>query len=85
MKMSQVPHILVVKSLMFAMIFARLNIAWTVGSISWFMMNHGQDHWNIMKKILRYIKGTYSTILCYGGSDITVRGYVDLDFVGNLD
>ena len=27
----------------------------------------------------------YSAALCFGGSDFIVRGYVDLDFAGDLD
>ncbi|KAH9734072.1 Integrase catalytic domain-containing protein [Citrus sinensis] len=38
-----------------------------------------------VKRILRYIRGTSDVALCYGGSEFTVRGYVDSDFVGDLD
>lgn len=38
-----------------------------------------------MKKILRYIRGTLDVALCYGGSKFTVRGYVDSDYIGDLD
>ena len=38
-----------------------------------------------MKKILRYIRGTSDARLCYGGSNFTIRGYVDSDFAGDLD
>jgi hypothetical protein len=33
---------------------------------------------------LRYIKGTSNVALCYRGSEVTVRGYVDSDFAGDL-
>ena len=49
------------------------------------MANPSGEHWNIVKKILRYIRGTSNAGLCYGGSDFTVRGYVDSDFAGDLD
>ncbi|KAK9181573.1 hypothetical protein WN944_024711 [Citrus x changshan-huyou] len=42
-------------------------------------------HWIAVKRILRYIKGTLDVALCYGGSEFTVRGYVDSDFTGDLD
>ncbi|KAH9671138.1 hypothetical protein KPL70_017236 [Citrus sinensis] len=38
-----------------------------------------------VKRILRYIRGTSDVALCYGGSEFTVRGYVDSDFAGDLD
>jgi hypothetical protein len=34
---------------------------------------------------MRYIKGTSSVAICFRGSELTVRGYVDSDFVGDLD
>ena len=49
------------------------------------MTNLGRKHWNTIKRILRYIKGTSDTALCYGGSESTVRGYVDSNFAGDLE
>ena len=49
------------------------------------MANPCGEHWIIVKRILRYIRGTSDVALCYGGSEFTVRGYVDSDFAGDLD
>ena len=49
------------------------------------MVNPGREHWNAVKRILRYIKGTSDVALCYGGSDFIVRGYVNSDYAGDLD
>ncbi|KAH9706497.1 hypothetical protein KPL70_012225 [Citrus sinensis] len=73
-EMSRVPYASVVGSLMFAMICTRPDIAQAVGA-----------HWITVKRILRYIRGTSDVALCYGGSEFTVRGYVDSDFAGDLD
>jgi hypothetical protein len=35
-----------------------------------------------MKWILRYLKGTRSLQLCFGGSNLTIEGYVDTDQAG---
>ena len=56
-----------------------------MGVVSKFMANPGREHWNIVKKILRYVKGTSDVALCFGGSEFIVKGYVDSDFVGDLD
>jgi hypothetical protein len=48
------------------------------------MTNLGRKHWNTIKRILRYIKGTSDTALCYGGSESTVRGYVDSNLLVTL-
>ena len=38
-----------------------------------------------MKRILRYIRETSDVALCYGGSEFTVRGFVDSDFARDID
>jgi ATP-binding cassette subfamily B (MDR/TAP) protein 1 len=49
------------------------------------MANPGRKHWNTIKRILRYIKGTSDAVLYYGGLEFTVKGYVDSDFAGDLE
>ena len=84
-EMSRVPYASAVGSLMFAMICTRLDITQAVGAVSRYMANSGGEHWIIVKRIMRYIKGTLDVALCYGGSEFTIRGYVDSDFAGDLD
>ncbi|KAH9647728.1 hypothetical protein KPL70_025300 [Citrus sinensis] len=84
-EMSRVPYASAVGSLMFAMICTRPDIAQAVGAISRYMANPGGEHWIAVKRILRYIRGTSDVALCYRGSEFTVRGYVDLDFAGDID
>ncbi|KAH9766027.1 Integrase catalytic domain-containing protein [Citrus sinensis] len=84
-KMSRVPYASAVGSLMFAMICTRPDIAQAVGAVSRYMANPGGEHWIAVKRILRYIRGTSDVALCYGGSEFTVKGYVDSDFAGDLD
>ena len=67
------------------MICTRPDIAQAVGATSRYMANPGREHWNNIKRILRYIKGTSDTALCYRGSESTVRGYVDSYFAYNLE
>jgi len=85
MKMSRVPYASAVESLMFAMICTRPNIAQAVTAVSRYMANLGREHWNTIKRILRYIKGTSNAALHYGGSESTVRDYVDSDFASDLE
>ena len=35
--------------------------------------------------ILRYLRGTTSHALCFGGSDIVLQGYVDVDMASDKD
>ncbi|KOM58517.1 hypothetical protein LR48_Vigan11g155100 [Vigna angularis] len=85
MEISRVPYASAVGSLMYAMICTRPDIAHAVGAVSRFMANPGEEHWNAVKRVLRYIKGTSDVALCFGGSKFIVRGYVDSDYAGDLD
>ncbi|KAA0025120.1 Gag-Pol [Cucumis melo var. makuwa] len=79
MEMSRVPYALTVGSLMFAMICTRIDIAHAVEVVSRYMTSSGREHWDIVKRILRYIKESINVALCYGGTNFIVRGYVDSD------
>ncbi|GJY96432.1 retrovirus-related pol polyprotein from transposon TNT 1-94 [Tanacetum coccineum] len=85
MEMSRVPYASAVGSLMFAMICTRPDIAHAVGVVSRYMAEPGRGHWEAVKRILRYIKGTSDVALCFGDSDLIVKGYVDSDYAGDLD
>ncbi|GJT46274.1 retrovirus-related pol polyprotein from transposon TNT 1-94 [Tanacetum coccineum] len=85
MEMSRVPYASAVGSLMFAMICTRPDIAHAVGVVSRYMAEPGRGHWDAVKRILRYIKGTSDVALCFGDSDLIVKGYVDSDYAGDLD
>ncbi|GJW36958.1 retrovirus-related pol polyprotein from transposon TNT 1-94 [Tanacetum coccineum] len=85
MKISRVPYASAVGSLMFEMICTRPDIAHAVRVVSRYMAKPGREHWEAMKRILRYIKGTSDVALCFGESDLIVKGYVDSDYAGDLD
>ncbi|GKA66172.1 retrovirus-related pol polyprotein from transposon TNT 1-94 [Tanacetum coccineum] len=85
MEMSQVPYASAVGSLMFVMICIIPDIAHAVGVMSWYMAEPGREHWEAVKRILRYIKGTSDVALCFGESDLIFKGYVDSDYAGDLD
>ena len=56
MELSQTLYASTMESLMFAMTCTRPNIAQVVGIVSRFMASSGKEHWNIVKRILEYIK-----------------------------
>jgi hypothetical protein len=49
------------------------------------MNNLFKEHWEAVKWILRYLRGTSTHALCFGGSDTFLHGYVDSDMVGDKD
>jgi len=66
MKMSRVPYASTVGSLMYAMICTWPYITHAVGVVSRFMVDPGKEHWNTVKRIMRYIKGTSGVAICQG-------------------
>ena len=70
---------------MYAMVCTRPDIAHVVGTVSRFLSNLGREHWNAVKWILRYLRGTVNMMLCVGDDKPTVVGYSDSDMDGNID
>ncbi|KAL2624407.1 hypothetical protein R1flu_008652 [Riccia fluitans] len=56
--MSKIPYESAVGSLMYLMVCTRPDIAYALGKVSKYNANPGKVHWEAMKWILRYIKGT---------------------------
>ena len=49
------------------------------------MSRLGKQHWEAVKWILRYLKGSSDTCLCFTGASLKLQGYVDDDFAGDID
>ena len=83
--MSVIPYSSTVGSLIYAMVSILPDIAHAVGVVSRFLSNPGREHCEAVKWILRYLKGTSSLCLCFGGSKPVLEGLTDLDMVGDID
>jgi hypothetical protein len=83
--MKRVPYASAVGSLMYAMVCTRPDIAHAVGTVSRFLSNPGREHWNAVKWVLRYLRGTTCMRLCFGGDKPTLEGYSDSDMAGDID
>jgi hypothetical protein len=70
--MSRVPYSSTIYNLMYAMVCTRLDIAHTVGVVSRYMNNLGKEHLEVVKWILRYLRGTATHALCFGYLDIVL-------------
>ena len=70
---------------MYAMVCTRTDIAHAMGVVSGYMNNPSKEHWKEVQWILRYLRGTNSHALCFGGSNIVLQGYVDADMNGDKD
>jgi hypothetical protein len=85
--MSKVPYASAVGCLMYAMVCTRPDLAHAVSVVSKYMANPGKQHWDAVKWIFRYLKGTtdYGITFVRQKSDLSVVGYVDADYAGDLD
>jgi hypothetical protein len=89
--MSRVPYASAVGSLMYAMVCTRPDIAQAVGVLSRFMANPGRVHWDAVKRVFRYLRGTSDYSICYHGNSsgtphsVCIRGFVDSDWAGDVD
>ncbi|RVW18012.1 Retrovirus-related Pol polyprotein from transposon TNT 1-94 [Vitis vinifera] len=84
--MKSVPYSSVVGSLMYAMVCTRPDLAFAVSVVSRFMSNPGKAHWEAVKWIMRYLKGSSSVCLVYGNGDVSsgLVGFTDSDHGGDL-
>ena len=83
--MSRVPYASAVGSLMYAMVCTRPDIAHAVGVVSRFLSNPAKEHWEGVKWILRYLKGTSEMCLCFRKGNLTLQGFSDADLGGDFD
>ena len=86
--MSAVPYESAVGSLMYLMVCTRPDIAHAVGMVSRYMSNPGRLHWEGVKWIMRYVKGTSNMGLLFDAKAPKARsliGYVDSDYAQDLD
>ena len=69
------------------LLHARPNMTYSVSVLSRYMVNPTFDYWTAAKRVLRYLKGTIDFGLIYGKGvkNLNVIGYIDSDFVGDVE
>ena len=78
-QMRDVPYREAVGSLMYAALGTRPDIAFAVQTVSRFSTKPGPAHWEAVKRIFRYLKGTTDLWLSYGMTKMKLTGYTDAD------
>ena len=64
--MRNIPYQEAVGSLMYAVVATRPDIAYAVSYLARFMSNPGRAHWEAVKRVIRYLKGTKDAKLILG-------------------
>ena len=76
--MKAVPYREAVGALNWVTVGTRPDIAFAVGQLARFMENLGRIHWEAVKRVLRYLKGTKDWGLVYGGGEARgLEGFTD--------
>ena len=79
--MSRVLYSLAIMSFMFTMVSTKLDNAKAMGFVCQFMENPSKDHWNNVKSIMRYLRGTSYDSIFYGSTYLQIEGFLDLILV----
>ena len=76
-----------VGSLVYAITCTRPDICWVVTKLSQFLAAPMKGHWIALKHVLRYLKRTLDSELCYRKCDdgLTLIGYSDADWASSTD
>jgi hypothetical protein len=77
--MRHVPYREAVGALMYAMLGTRPDISFATTTVAKFSSNPGLPHWEAVKRIYRYLKGSRELWLTYGGETKALVGYADAD------
>lgn len=84
--MGSVPYASAVGSLMYGMIGSRPDLAFAVGLVSRFMGRPSRVHWEAVKWILKYLRGSAGSCLTFTKHEkIDIQGFCDSDFAADLD
>lgn len=75
----------VVGALIYLATTSRPEIAYAVFQVANYCDNPQPAHWNVVKRILAYLKTSCSYGLWLGGRDEGVIGYTDADYARDLD
>ena len=78
-RMRKVPYRKAIGSLMYAAVATHPDIAFAVSTLSQFLENPGEAHWQAVKHVFRYLARTCDHALTYGAERHELLGYTDAD------
>ncbi|XP_073045794.1 secreted RxLR effector protein 161-like [Primulina eburnea] len=85
-QMKNIPYASAARSLMYAQVCTRPDIAFVVGMLGRYQSNPGLDNWKAAKKVMRYLQGTKDYMLMFRRTEnLEVIGYSDSDYADGID
>ncbi|CAM8877602.1 unnamed protein product [Rhodiola kirilowii] len=82
---SQLEYSQVIGCLMYAMTSTRPDIAYAMRKLSRYTSNPSNLHWEAIKRVLKYLKGTMNYGLVYACFPSVLEGYTDASWITNLE
>ena len=84
-RMCSIPYTSAIGSIMYAILYIRPDVAYALGIVNRFQTDPREDHWKIMKNILKYLRRIRDIFLIYYGFDLKLKDYIDSSFQSDLD
>lgn len=70
---------------MYAMACTRPDIVYIMGIVNRFLSKQSREHWNALKWILRYLRGTVDLNLCFENDEPILVDYIDSVMAEDID
>lgn len=70
---------------MYAMLGTCLDLAYAISIVSQYVSRPNNSHWQAVKQIFRYIKGTLNLELTFKEPLRALEGYTDANWAGDCD
>ena len=78
--MSRVSYTSTVVSIMYVMTCTTSDVVYSLGIMSRYQSDPGENHWKIIKIILKYLRNTKDQWLVYGETDLKLMRFTDFSF-----
>jgi len=78
-RMKKMPYREAIGSLMYAAVTTRPDISYAISTLSQFLKNPGEAHWQAIKHVFCYLSGTKMHALTYGIECHNLIGFMDTD------
>lgn len=87
LQLTDKPYRELIGCLMYGMLATRPDLCASISYFSRFQTNAQDDHWNYLKRVLRYVKGTLNAKMVYKRepNDLNLIGYADADWANDIN
>ena len=65
--------------------YTRPDIAYAIGRLSRYTQSPNQDHWVVIRRVLKYLRGINDYCLSYNGFPNVLEGFSDANWISDSD